>query len=209
MQKPFALVVASVVMIAAMFWLVPELTKRLGPAHGYLAVFRIYWFAFCLPMGLIFQSRRSLRTRFGLAVGQYHWVPWLAVGLVVLIGVVSIAKLPPGVTAVVVGIAFAAAAINGVLEEFFWRGAWLEQSVGRWPFQALGWVLFVAWHVPLTFAHGVLLEGGPLAMVAGAAFLGAVWAVIAWRTKRIGWAMISHMGVNAFTFIGLVATNFM
>jgi hypothetical protein len=46
-----ALVLASVTLIAAMFLLVPWLTRTMGPAAGYLTVFCIYWFGFCLPLG--------------------------------------------------------------------------------------------------------------------------------------------------------------
>lgn len=210
MSRRAALPAVAVVVIAGMFVLVPWLTTDLGPTWGYLAVFLIYWFAVCLPMGLMFQDVRSVRRRLGLGTEGRRWVPWLALGTVLLIAAASIIKLPPGVATAAVLIAVGAALVNGFMEEFFWRGAWLAQAGRDRRYYLLGWALLVGWHVPLAFAVGVDFGGdeGPYALVGGAAFLGAIWSLIAWRTRRIGWAIISHIGVNAFSFIGLVSVNF-
>jgi CAAX protease family protein len=207
MAVRWALVSASIVLIATMFVLVPWLTKTMGPSAGYLTVFFIYWFGFCLPLGFLFQGQGAIQ-RLGLSVSDARWVPWAVAVQVALIVVVSYHLAPKTVTWVSIGLAVIFGTVNGFLEEFFWRGAYLAQGQGEPRFQALGLVLFSLWHVPLTLAHGVTYEGGTFALIGGAIGLGFFWTLIAYQTGRIGWAIISHALTNIATFVGLIATNF-
>lgn len=207
MNNRSALVFASVALIAAMFLLVPWLTRTMGPSAGFLTVLCIYWFGFCLPLGFFFQGKGASR-RLSLSVGEAHCVPWAVAFQGCLITIVSRYLLPNNVVWIVVALAVLFGAVNGFLEEFFWRGAYLEQGRGMPRFQALGVVLFGLWHVPLTLAHGVTYEGGAFTLVGGAFAFGVFWSVIAYQTGRIGWTIISHVLTNIVTFVGLIAVNF-
>lgn len=198
--------VAALALIAVMAVLMPWATARWGFA-GYGGVMALYWFGFCLPVGLWLIGRARWRAVLRPATGGARWVPVAALALPALVLGVTLVEPPAGVTALVVAIALAAGAINGTAEEVFWRGAWLVHAGTSVAAFALGWALFVAWHVPLALAVGVVYHGGAGALVGGAAGLGLVWSLIAWRARAAGWAMISHAAVNMVVFHELVATN--
>lgn len=206
MTRPSLLVASALGLIGFMAVFVPWATAAWG-FRGYGLAMAIYWFGFCLPLGLVFIGRARWRAIVSFRVNGARWVPWAVLGLAALILTVTLTRPLAGVTAQVVALALLAGAINGPLEELYWRGAWLAQFGESAAFYALGWVLFVAWHVPLAMAVGVQYHGGGLALIGGAAGLGVVWALIAWRTRAIGWAMLSHALVNMIVFHELVATN--
>ena len=106
------------------------------------------------------------------------------------------------------GLALLFGAINGFCEEFFWRGAFLRLGPDDPAFQVLGLALFGLWHVPLYLAQGVVFEGSALGLIGGSLFLGAIWTLIAYKTKRIGLCVIAHCATNSITFIGFMAANF-
>jgi membrane protease YdiL (CAAX protease family) len=135
-------------------------------------------------------------------------VPWAVIFQLSLIVGVSGYLLPNSVSWIAIGLAVVFGTVNGFLEEFFWRGAYLEQGEGMAHFQALGVVLFSLWHVPLALVHGVTYEGGAFALVGGAIGLGVLWSVIAYQTGRIGWPIVSHVVTNVATFIGFISSNF-
>ena len=189
--------------------LVPWLTRVLGPARGYIAVFCLYWFFFCLPAGWYFQRGVRWRDRLSLKVGAARWVPWVVALQVLAVAISSWFMRPEHVPLVAVAMAAAMALVNGFCEEFFWRGAYLEQGGDDLRFQVLGVVLFTGWHVPLAFAHGITYPGGVLPLVGGALGLGAFWMAIALRTGRIGWPILSHILTNCAAFIALAALNFL
>lgn len=189
-----------------MLILVPWATATWG-FLGYGLVMAVYWFAFCIPVGLWFIGPGRLREVVHLRLNGARWVPWAVAGLAALILIVTISQPPQGVTVMVSAIALAMGLMNGLSEELYWRGAWLEVAGGSWRVYALGWLLFVAWHLPLATAVGVQYHGGAGALVGGAAGLGLIWAVIAWRTRGVGWSMLSHAVVNMIVFHELVATN--
>ncbi len=209
MTSRHRLVLASVILILAMCALVPWLTRTLCPVHGYIAIFCIYWFCFCLPAGWHFQRGAVWSQRFSLKVGAQRWVPWAVTLQVGAVALSSWHMRPESVPLLAVVLAMAMGLVNGFSEEFFWRGAFLEQGRGNIPFQVLGVGLFTAWHVPLAFAHGIIFPGGALALVGGAMCLGAFWSVIAVRTDRIGWPIVSHVLTNCIVFIAFVSLNFL
>lgn len=202
------LVTVSVLFILVMFAMVPWLTRALSPAHGYLAVFCLYWICFCLPAGWYFQRRERLRDTFSLTVGKDRWIPWAVALQISVVAIASWTLLPDQVPAIAIALALLFGLVNGTLEEFFWRGAYLSQGRGDARFQLLGVGLFTLWHVPLALAHGVTYQGGSLALIGGALGLGLFWSFIAYRTNHIGWPVVSHALTNAIAFIGLIAANF-
>jgi len=203
-----ALVATSVLLTLIMLWFVPWATRTLGPMGGYATVFLIYWFGFCLPLGLFFQGRDAAVRNLRFGTGAAPWVPWAIAVQVVVIAVANYALWPTHVPALAICFAVIAALINGFSEEFFWRGAYLERGRGDWMFQAIGVLLFGLWHVPLMFAQGVTYQGGSAALVFGAWALGAFWGLVANRTDGIGWPIVAHIISNMFAFTGVIALNF-
>ncbi|MGJ8625621.1 MAG: CPBP family glutamic-type intramembrane protease [Sulfitobacter sp.] len=199
---------ASVLLVVFMMWFVPWATQTLGPAMGYATVFLVYWFGFCLPLGLFFQGRRAALRNLRFGTGAAPWVPLAIACQVVVIAVANYVLWPAHVTVGAICLAGAAALINGFSEEFFWRGAYLELGRGNPVFQSLGVLLFGLWHVPLMFAQGVDYQGGAVALIFGAWGLGAFWAVVASRTDGIGWPIVAHIVSNVFAFTGVVALSF-
>lgn len=203
-----ALTVHAVAAILALLVLVPLLTRWLGGPWGYLASLCVYWLGFCLPVVLIHLRPLPAGLLTPVVARRDLWVLGL---LGVQLGAILFAGLLPhlGLLALpAVALALAMAAINGPLEEAAWRGGFLtvfadRRRLGFW----LSLALFTAWHVPLALAHGIVYEGGPAMLVGGAAGLGLIWSIVAWRTGSIFWPTIAHFATNAMVFPVLVATN--
>ena len=207
MSKQTKLVAASILLIVFMAGFVPWATRTLGPTLGYTSVFILYWFGFCLPLGWLFQGRAAARRNLHFGATP----PWVPLAIALQVAVLAVANYllwPAHVPLLALGLAVAAALINGFSEEFFWRGTYLEAGRNNWKFQALGVLLFGLWHVPLMFAHGVTYRGGPFALVLGAWGLGAFWAYVANRTGGIGWPIFAHIISNIFAVTGVIAINF-
>lgn len=207
MSKGGQLILSAVALVAGLFLLVPWATQTLGPTRGYVLVAGLYWFGFCLPLGLYF-TRGQRRQLLSLRTGGRRWVPWSVFGLAAILALAVVLRPPETMSLTVLALALVAGAINGPLEELYWRGAWLAQFGKRLPLYLLGLGLFVAWHVPLGLAHGISYQGGMAALVGGAAAMGIFWAWLAWKTGAIGWAMLSHALTNMVVFNELVARNF-
>lgn len=203
------LLLSTVVLVVVMSVLVPLLTETLGPVPGFLACFGIYWLCFCLPVGWFFIRREYRGGIFGLRVGSYRRVPWAVTLQIAIIAVSSWMLASNEISALVVSGALLFGMLNGVFEEFAWRGAFLEHGRGDATFQVLGVGLFTAWHVPLTLAHGITYPGGNLSLVGGALAMGTFWAFLAAQTSRIGWPVISHVLTNSIAFVGFFSTNSM
>ena len=208
MTRRLLLLALSAALTPVMFVLVPWLMTDLGPRIGFLSVFCIYWFLFCLPMGLVFQGVGNAKGRLSFALGKHNWVPK---AVLVQTGIVMAAAwivLPESIPWVSIPIAIAFGLVNGFSEEFFWRGAYLAEGRGVLWFQTLGVVLFGLWHIPIAFAPGITYEGGPVALLSGALALGVFWSVIANKTGSTGWNTVSHIMTNIMTAVGFMATNF-
>ncbi len=209
MSKPqLALVAHALLLIAAMWMLVPALTAALG-TRGYLLVLVIYWLCFCLPVIAIHVWRQRGPRLFSERLAwRDWWVPLLllaqvtASALFVFTPHTSMLSTSGVMLAAIIGI------INGPLEETAWRGGFLTVFVNRprlgfW----LGWVLFTAWHVPLALATNVELAGGWPVLIGGAAVLGLFWSVITWRTGSVFWTSIAHGLTSTLTFWVFLEAN--
>ncbi len=207
LRTPRHLIAAAVFLILLMFALVPFLTHALGPLHGFLVCFLIYWLGFCIPVGVHFVTRQKRKKQFSLDVVGNTWVPSAVALQVTLVAFPSFLMISGQVSASVVLAAAAFGVVNGFLEEFSWRGAFLELGRRDLRFHGLGVGLFTLWHVPLALAHGIVYPGGVFALVAGALAMGAFWAYLAFGTGRIGWATIGHISSNTVAFIGFFESN--
>lgn len=194
-------------LIACMLVLVPLLTRWLGPALGTLAVFGVYWFGFCLPLGLVFQTPRQRRQVLSMKLSDQRWVPGAVLLQVSALAIAAWFLWPRPTPVMAIFWAVPLALVNGFAEEFYWRGAFLAQAQGRRSVQAWGVALFTLWHVSLLFAHDVAYHG-PIVVVGGAAVVGTFWGLIAARTGAIGWTVLSHVLTNAIVFVDLIAKNF-
>ncbi len=207
MRGPVALILSALGLIAFMVWFVSFATDRWG-LRGYGLVMAVYWLGFCLPLGLWFTGARGGgRGLWHLRRSGADWVPWAALGPVALVLALMLLDPPAGVTLTVVALAVTLGALNGTVEELYWRGAWLSVAGDDLRLFALGWVLFTAWHLPLLLAVGVTQPGGAAPLVGGAAVLGLVWAALAWHTRGIGWSVLSHAGLNMVVFHAVLAAN--
>ncbi|WP_332687917.1 CPBP family intramembrane glutamic endopeptidase [Devosia sp.] len=203
MSRPqIALVVHALILIGALAFIVPALTRALGSPTGYLLSLLTYWLGFCLPViALHVRGRRGPH----LFSERLAWQDWFVPGLLLLqLGVVGLVAVTPHTSMLTTNGAMLAAligVINGPLEETAWRGGFMTRfadrpRLGFW----LGWVLFTLWHAPLALSHGIVFEGGWMALVGGAAALGLLWNWIAWRTGSVFWTSIAHTLTNVMAF---------
>lgn len=210
MSRPqIALVLHALVLISALAYLVPVLTHALGGPTGYLLSLLTYWLGFCLPViALHVRGRRSPR----LFSERLAWRDWFVPGLLLLqLGVIGLVAVMPHTSILTTHGAMLAAlvgVINGPLEEIAWRGGFMTRFANRprlgfW----LGWLLFTLWHVPLALSHGIVFEGGWMALLGGAAALGLFWNWIAWRTGSVFWTSIAHALTNIMAFWVLFNAN--
>lgn len=203
MTRPqIALVLHALVLIAAMAYLVPVLTGTLGGPPGYLLSLGLYWLGFCLPVTVLHVgNRRGPRLYSESLAWRDWWIPGLLLLQVGVVGLVAVVPNTSLLTTHAAMLAALVAVINGPLEEIAWRGGFLTRFAGqrRLGF-TLGWVLFTAWHAPLALSHGIVFDGGWLALVGGAAALGLLWNWVAWRTGSVFWIGIAHTLTNFLTF---------
>lgn len=201
-RAQIALGLHAVVLIAAMLAIVPALTQALGGHAGYLASLVIYWLGFCLPVIAIHVWRQRGPRLFS---EKLAWRDWWVPGLLVLqMGLIGLVAVVPNTSMLTTHGAMLAAVIgllNGSLEEAAWRGGFMTRfadrpRLGLW----LGWLLFTAWHIPLALSHGIVFDGGWVALLGGAAALGLLWNWIAWRTGSVFWVSIAHVLTNVLTF---------
>lgn len=204
-----ALVLHAIVLIGAMVVLVPVLTESLGPQAGFLSVLVLYWLGFCVPAIALHVWRHRGPLLFSERLAWRNW--WVpAILLLQVCAVVVVAFVPNTALLTTHGAMLAAlvSVINAPLEETAWRGGFMARFANRprlgfW----LGWVLFTAWHAPLMLAHGVVFDGGGLALVGGAAALGLLWSAIAWRTGSVFWVSLAHVLTNILTLWVLFEQN--
>lgn len=200
---PILLPISALALVLGLFVIAPVLRMTFGEAQGAMILLGLYWWLFCLPLGLYFSGGRSIwrvsmRGNFGVIM--------VTVLIAVVILTLLILRHPQGFPLVVILGALGFALINGPLEELYWRGAWLQVYGTSLPMYLLGYGLFVAWHVPLAMMTTIPFQGGVWGLTAGAAGLGAIWAWMAWRTRTIGWSAICHTITNAIVLIPVIAT---
>lgn len=208
-RAQIALVLHALALVGALVWLVPALTAALGGPYGFLAIFCFYWLFFCLPVAWFHvRGRRGPR----LYSERLAWRDWFVPGLLLLqIGVVGLVALVPHTSILTTHAAMLGASvalINAPLEAIAWRGGFLTRfaerpRLGFW----LSVILFTAWHAPLALSHGIVFDGGGLALVGGAGALGLFWAWITWRTGSIFWTGLAHLLTNCMTFWVLFDRN--
>ncbi|WP_108813800.1 CPBP family glutamic-type intramembrane protease [Loktanella sp. Alg231-35] len=202
MDRPAAVaILAAVPILALVFY---AFTRLLPPFWGYGAALAFYWICVLLP--LILWRGGFARARF--AVTRPSTVlTLLNIGPIIVVACVAAYALSQNILPAYVLIAVALAALtNGTLEEVFWRGTLLlddataNEQIGQI-------VLFSGWHIALLFAGGVVVTGGGLALLAGAAFFGILWTLARMQTGAIGFGILCHVALNVFAFTELATQN--
>lgn len=178
--------------LAGLFHLLGQ--SALRPLTGYLLGMAVYWAL--LALALVRCGGWSLRPRApGLPV---------TLALVALVGAAAwawggtLAALSPPVLVVVA----CAAALNGTLEEAFWRGA-LIPDPGPWAQIGAG-LLFLTWH--LAPASGALPGGQDGArLLLGAALIVPPMMAARLASGTAGAGAVAHALVNLLAFSALAA----
>ncbi|MEO0916421.1 MAG: CPBP family intramembrane glutamic endopeptidase [Pseudomonadota bacterium] len=194
-------VVAAIPLLAVVFFVA---TRVMTPLVGYLLGLAVYWFLVLTPL---------IIWRGGFGAIRYDLV-WPRCGLIMLnvlpiCGVAVAAFIgwqnhPLSLT--VFSAVLAAALINGTLEEVFWRGTLLRSAkhLSSYAFQV---ALFVAWHIALLFAGGVVVTGGAVGLFGGALMGGILWTWARFQTGSVGFGILCHIGLNLFAFTELATNN--
>ncbi|MEM9786734.1 MAG: CPBP family glutamic-type intramembrane protease [Pseudomonadota bacterium] len=194
-------VLAAIPVLAAVFYYA---TRLMPPLQGYLFGLGIYWF--CVLTPLIIWRGGFGNVRYRLILPQ----PWLlALNAALILGVCIAAVVGLQTTPLPLFILTAvacAAVINGSLEEIFWRGKLLSDDADRTAL-SLQLILFVGWHVALLFAGGVVVTGGALGLLGGAAIGGLLWTWARVQTGSVGFNILCHVGLNLFAFTELATNN--
>lgn len=189
----------------AAFYFLPQ---YLGKTAGYLSSFAFYWI-YCLVHGL--QLKR------GSMLGLYTFPKLRGRGLlfvllcfIPVIGAFSASFLRayPQLSPELYLILAAAALVNGFVEEFYWRGAFISRYKQDFRYAFLiPALLFGLWHISVYAAYGVAYQGGFMPLVGGAFFMGILWGYTAYKQQRILAPTIAHILTNFFAFSNLIVEN--
>lgn len=180
------------------------LTGALPPLAGYALALALSW-VLIGGLALAVMSR-------GAVVAALRWrspgrgILWLCLLAVVVTGAAAMLALgrAPLPAWLVLPVA-AAALVNGTVEELFWRGALLPAPDREGVVTA--WALFVAWHVAPLVSLGIVLPGGAVGLIGGAAVLGAILMAARLRSGTVGAGVLTHVSVNMFAFAQVAAQN--
>lgn len=181
------------------------LRGHLAPAQAYLAVWGIYLATLAVICTFVV-GPADLARAFGPGRGGRGWA---AVSL--LAGTpplfVVFLRVAPELTSAQWALLLGLSAVNGTLEETYWRGAFAVRfpDVGRAV--VLPTIAFTSWHVALATLPGVVVDGGAPLLLGGAAGLGAVWALATWKLGTVRWAVLGHVAANVFALGGVIRDN--
>lgn len=196
MNRPLAGQALALIPVMALVFAL--LTRLLPPVSGFALGLAIYWVL------LIVALRRH---------GGWSLVPRRP-GLVAIIGLLILLALAgregwaalPLLSPHVLALVLILAAMNGLLEEAFWRGA-LMSHVQSWR-QAWGpGLIFTAWHLaPLAGAIALMPpRDAVLRLVGGAALLAIPATAARLGGGTAGAGGIGHALINVLTFAAMAA----
>ncbi len=189
-----------------------QITTRLwGPRFGFLIGLGLYWGYTLIVTGWLSRgSEGYLRELFKLGAWTRPRILCYSLCFIPTFGVFFIAFVPTvaSITQQILLLAVVTAAINGFVEELYWRGLYLREfrddaRIGLW----LATGLFGAWHISLFLIDGITYHGGFGALVGGATVMGLLWSYASRRTGNIVANSLAHVLVNLFAFTGLYINN--
>jgi hypothetical protein len=134
--------------------------------------------------------------------GALAFVPVLGAFFVAFLPIVGELRATTFLTAAAIG------AVNGALEEIYWRGVTLAsvEARGKWARYVVAATLFTIFHFAF-LRLGLDYQGGALALVGGAGIMGALWTIVAVKTASVRPGIVAHQLVNALAFSSLFTTN--
>ena len=191
-------------LVLAMIVLFPLLTGALGKTLGYVISYSGYLLLLLLGVIVVRPSLFSKETACLHPVAYYllAFIPAVATFFAAFLSVVAWLDI------VSISIILVYSICNGTLEELFWRGCYNKQFRKR-PMLACIYptVLFSCWHFALVLAKGMQYTGGISALVGGAAIMGIIWCIVAYKTQNIFLVILAHVFTNFFAFSQLVYQN--
>jgi uncharacterized protein len=210
-NKKTILLISSLLMLPVTYLWIQFTTSTFGAKWGYITGLAGYWVYCLVIVGLVSGGKlETLKTLWNTQNnGKYiKWISLLA--FVPVFGVFFVSFLPnvaqlslsTGVLLIIV------VALNGSIEELYWRGLYLLEYPENSRIGFLfSWLLFGAWHVSLWFARGMIYKEGFLALVGGAYMLGLIWTWVARSNGNLKAVIPSHILVNLFAFTALFVDN--
>ena len=182
-MKPTHLPIWTTCHILLMIMVAYTLGSWLSPFTSYISTIAVYW-CICWLVTLLFipKSASSVKTREAISLLNYlPFIPLAGITYVAFSKQIESPSLP--FLIVIVGLAL----INGFSEEMYWRKLYIDNFCDDFSFGLLlPCFLFAFWHVALLAIPGISYEGGPLALVGGAAILGIIWGLSYWFNQNFG-----------------------
>jgi len=205
------LLISSIILLPFTFAAFQISTGVLGSKGGYVVGFLLYWtyslLTVCLVAGFNWayiknMVSNSYNNKYANIFNVIAFLPVVGVFFVAFLP--NVAKLTLATSALLAFMAI----FNGTIEEIYWRGLYTVEykNDGRVGF-FIPVFLFGAWHFSLWFARGLTYQGGAIALIGGASFMGLLWA---WVTRSVGnirACVLAHVLVNLFAFTGLFVEN--
>jgi len=181
--------------------------RTLGPRWGYLCGFLSYWGIWCLAVPWRLLGKQGIAALFVVGthlIGQPMWVGAVLLSLPLLLGYgYAFPRVVRGADLTLLVASAALAAINAVLEELLWRGAYIATFHDSWllgvAYPAVG---FGIWHLSPQVIHPNPAPGGKLSFVAVSVVIGLMWGWVAFAASSILMTSIVHL---LFDFSGLGA----
>jgi hypothetical protein len=199
-----AVVAAPVLVPTSMAVLFRWLSHRLSRQAAYNLGFIVYWLAWCIGFpAWVVGPRRAAHL---LIKGRRPAAAETLLLILPVVGAVGTELLPNRnkIDGRLATVMVAAGVINGTGEELLWRGVFLEKFPGE-PIRGLLWPLvgFSLWHlVPQMILESRL---GRWRFVLGAALVGSVSAMSAWRSGGLRNCLPSHIATDS---CGVTAAGF-
>jgi membrane protease YdiL (CAAX protease family) len=199
-----AVLAAPALVPATMALAFAALGRRLPPQAAYNAGFAVYWLGWCLGFPAWVLGPRRLLTV--LRAGRSLTAGEAVLALLPAAGAVATELLPQraGVDRRVAAVMVGSAVANATGEELLWRGVFADTFPADllrgtlWPLAG-----FTLWHL----APQIVLPSrrGRAAFIAGAGAVGAVSALVTWRTGGVRGTLLPHALTDA---CGVTAARF-
>ena len=204
------LILYSILLVGITFGLFYLFPLILGPKWGYITGFILYWIGALFfsmqingfdPSGI--KKKYSVTTSWPfLMISAVAFIPVFGVFFVSFLPNASLLTIASGILVLLFSIC------NGLVEEFFWRGMYLDQfRENAVVSRIMSPLIFGAYHIALWFIKGITYQGGFMALVGGAYVMGLLWAWVTRKTGSILAVTIAHIMVNIFAFTGLFVQN--
>jgi hypothetical protein len=180
------------------------------PFTAFALAMLVYWAYLASVTTAVAIRDRTLADRLRALLGPSRTRGFGALAFVPVLGAFFAAFLPivGELRATTFLAAAAIGAVNGALEEIYWRGVTLASVEGRgkWARYVVAATLFTIFHFAF-LRLGLDYQGGALALVGGAGIMGALWTIVAVKTASVRPGIVAHQLVNALAFSSLFTTN--